>query len=428
MEKEDVLVQDKSPINPHFDHNRVIWKDEYSGMYDSVNYSEQFDHEWRLFLENRTGFKHHAGCETDDAWINDRIFDLTGAKNYLGLWNKLFSHARLRSIGGRANLDLRFSPDYFRGKQCLDVACGAGRWTKTLLALDARVKSIDVSEHGLESVRRFNDDVECLDIFDIPQRGDLYQAFDFTLGWGIVMHTHDPKVAFENLARTVKPGGGLYVMVYSPTQHNSPEILAYRRHYHNLKTFDEKLAYAYSIADAPENASNFFDMLNTFFNWVVPEETIHNWFHANGFIDVITLNASAKRYSSYHVFGQKRNYDPPMRDDMGNLVPRISNFDASQIIPLKKPYIKDEGFSWQAFLYEYASIANDDDHPYRSRLILLEDGKPLWYRHIAHDEIRTIGLGFYSHWKEGLKFSTSDNSDPNTNGRTYQIVFAESAD
>jgi 2-polyprenyl-3-methyl-5-hydroxy-6-metoxy-1,4-benzoquinol methylase len=428
MIKKDVLMHDKALINPHFDHNRVIWKDEYSGLYEPVDYSEQFDDEWRLFLENKTGFKQHTGVEIDDVWINDRIFDLTGVENLLSLSDSHDPRSQTRDTGGRQNLDLRFSPGFFQGKRCLDAACGAGRWTKTLLALGAKVKSIDVSEHGLESVRRFNDDVECLDIFDIPQRRDLHETFDFTICWGVVMCTHDPKVAFENVAKTVKPGGGLYIMVYAPTFHNSPEILAYRRHYHNLKTFDEKLAYAYSIADKPENAINYLDMLHTFYNWVVPEETIHHWYHANGFMDVITLNSYEKRPGSYHVFGRKRNYDLPLRDDSGNLMPRISNFDASQTIPLKGPFNKEKGFAWQVWLSEYASTADDNDHPYRSKLILLEDGEPLWLRHTIHDEIRKVGKGCYSHWQDGLIFSTTDNSDPSTNGRTYQIVFAESAD
>lgn len=411
-------------INPHFDQNRVVWQDKYSGIYEPVDYSEQFDHEWRLFLENKTGFKQHTGVETDDTWINDRIFDLTGVENYLGL----DTQAENRDMGGRQNLDLRFSPKYFQRKRCLDAACGAGRWTKTLLALGAKVKSIDVSEHGLASVRRFNEDVERLDIFDIPKRQDLHEAFDFTINWGVVMCTHDPKVAFENVARTVKPGGGLYIMVYAPTLHNSPEILGYRKHYHTLATFDEKLAYAYTIADKPENAINYLDMLHTFYNWVVPEETIHGWYHANGFMDVITLNASEKRPGSYHVFGRKRSYDPPLRDDYGELILRISSFDVSQIVPLKKNYTRELGFAWQISLNEYASDADNLDNPYRSKLVLLENGNPLWQRHIIHDEIRKIGKGRYSHWGNNLIFSTTDNSDPTTNGRTYQIVFAESPD
>jgi len=245
-------VLNNKPINPHFDDERVIWKDEYSGLYEPVNYGEQFDDEWRLFLEGKTGFTKHTGVETDLAWINDRIFDLTGIENQLGLP----VDSTNRDVGGRQNLELRFSPRYFEGKKCLDVACGAGRWTKTLLTLGAEVKSIDVSEHALKSVRRFNSDVEKVDIFEIPHRKDMYRTFDFSLGWGIVMHTHDPKTAFNNIASTVKRGGGLYLMVYAPTLHNSPEILEYRRHYRQLKTFSEKLEYAYSIADRPENASN----------------------------------------------------------------------------------------------------------------------------------------------------------------------------
>jgi len=411
-------------INPHFDHQRVVWKDEYSGLYEPVDYSEQFDHEWRLFLENKKGFYQHTGVETDDIWINDRVFDLTGVENYLGLGHQ----AKDRNIGGRQNLDLRFSLNYFQGKRCLDVACGAGRWTKTLLALGAHVKSVDVSKHGLESVRRFNDDVEHLDVFDIPQRSDLIKAFDFTLGWGIVMHTHDPRVAFKNIAATVKSGGGLYIMVYAPTLHNSPEILEHRRRYHTLKTFDEKLDYAYSIADKPENAINYLDMLNTFYNWVVPEEIIHHWYLENGFMDVITLNASEKRPGSYHIFGRKRKYDPALRDDNGNLIPRLSEFDTSQVVSLKKPFTKELGFAWYASLNEYRSHADDMGDPYRSKLVLLENGNPLWHRHILHDEIRKIGCGRYSHWNDGLIFSTSDNTDPNANGRSYQILFAELAD
>ena len=63
--------------------------------------------------------------------------------------------------------------------------------------------------------------------------------------------------------------------------------------------------------------------------------------------------------------------------------------------------------------------------PRRSRVVLLENGNPLWLRHAAHHEIRTRGLGAYSHWKDRLILSTSDNSNPNTNQRTYQIAFAK---
>lgn len=413
-------------FNPHFDDNKVIWKDEYSGCYRPVDYSGQFDPEWRLYLEGKSGFNRHTGVETDDEWINDRIYDLTGVKNHITTCDVSLVD---RDIGGRQMLDLRFSIDYFRGKRCLDAACGAGRWTKTLIALGANVKSIDISECGLKSVRRFNDDVERLDIFDIPGRGDLHGAFDFTICWGVVMCTHDPRLAFENVARTVRPGGGCYIMVYAPTLHNSPAVLAQRRHYHrNLMSFEERLAYAYSIADRPENAINYLDMLNTFYNWVVEEETIHNWFRSNGFMDVITLNASERQPCSFHVYGRKRKYVPAMRDDSGNLIPRPVPFDQTLSIRLRGPFQKESGHAWQILLTDLALQSDGMEDPYRSRLVLLEDGQALWQRHALHELIRQEGRGSYSHWRDYLLFSTSDNTDPNTNGRAYEIVLADSAD
>ncbi len=58
----------------------------------------------------------------------------------------------------------------------------------------------------------------------------------------------------------------------------------------------------------------------------------------------------------------------------------------------------------------------------KSWLVLLEDGRPLPRPHASHDEVRRIGRGAYSHWNEALYFSTTDNSDPRTNGRVYTFV------
>ena len=69
--------------NPDFDDGVVIWSDKYSGRYQPVAYSEQFDGQWRLFLERQPGFHEHTGVETTDEYIDDRIYELTGERNYL---------------------------------------------------------------------------------------------------------------------------------------------------------------------------------------------------------------------------------------------------------------------------------------------------------------------------------------------------------
>ncbi len=52
---------------------------------------------------------------------------------------------------------------------------------------------------------------------------------------------------------------------------------------------------------------------------------------------------------------------------------------------------------------------------------LLEDGVALAVANAVHDEIRRTGLGRYSVWGRTLYFSTSDNSDPSDNGRSYEL-------
>lgn len=64
----------------------------------------------------------------------------------------------------------------------------------------------------------------------------------------------------------------------------------------------------------------------------------------------------------------------------------------------------------------------------KSRLVLLEDDRPLAAPHSLHAEIAEKGAGRYSHWgtvsKDGdwLIFSASDSTDPRTNGRKYEAI------
>lgn len=57
-----------------------------------------------------------------------------------------------------------------------------------------------------------------------------------------------------------------------------------------------------------------------------------------------------------------------------------------------------------------------------SRLILLENDHPLPSPHMPHEDIRRHGRGRYSHWGRHVYFSSSDNTDPRTNGRVYRLI------
>lgn len=57
-----------------------------------------------------------------------------------------------------------------------------------------------------------------------------------------------------------------------------------------------------------------------------------------------------------------------------------------------------------------------------SRLTLLEDGRLLGPANAMHSLIRERGRGAFSYWSGYLLFTTSDNSDPRSNGRVYEAM------
>jgi hypothetical protein len=91
-------------------------------------------------------------------------------------------------------------------------------------------------------------------------------------------------------------------------------------------------------------------------------------------------------------------------------------------IELKKPYAREAGFAYLAALPELAEAADNPKASQRSPFFLCEERTAISGPHSIHDNIRRYGRGQYSHWGEHLYFSSSDGSDPNSNGREYALV------
>ncbi len=114
--------------------------------------------------------------------------------------------------------DCELPREWFAGLDVLDAGCGSGRWSFALSKLGARVHAIDLTAAGPEALAaELGGDADAR----ICQ-ADLYRApfpphaFDFVMSWGVLHHTRSTREGFARVARLVKPGGTLYVMVYKP--------------------------------------------------------------------------------------------------------------------------------------------------------------------------------------------------------------------
>jgi hypothetical protein len=67
----------------------------------------------------------------------------------------------------------------------------------------------------------------------------------------------------------------------------------------------------------------------------------------------------------------------------------------------------------------YGKQADTPEQPARSPLTLYENEQPLGPAHSTTGEIKDRGGGRYLHLPTVVYFSTSDNTDPRTNGRQY---------
>lgn len=153
------------------------------------------------------------------ATVNSDLNVKTG-KLFEGLWApydaKLFEESvalftrRLDLIG--------FDRGFFRDKVCLDAGCGGGRNTIAMAQLGAaEAHGIDIGAAGVEDARQRarglpNVTFSEASIEDMPFADDMFDAV-----WcaGVLMHVGNEEKALDEIARVLKPGGLLYMLVYA---------------------------------------------------------------------------------------------------------------------------------------------------------------------------------------------------------------------
>jgi SAM-dependent methyltransferase len=101
------------------------------------------------------------------------------------------------------------------GKLVLDAGCGGGRYLRLVGSHGARVIGVDLSsavEKAAALCAELSDvQVVQADLLDLPISD---ASFDLVYSIGVLHHTPDPRAAFAQVARKVKPGGRLAVWLY----------------------------------------------------------------------------------------------------------------------------------------------------------------------------------------------------------------------
>jgi hypothetical protein len=107
----------------------------------------------------------------------------------------------------------------------------------------------------------------------------------------------------------------------------------------------------------------------------------------------------------------------------GQLLTGVQNY---QVLPLSSEFLPEGKFGWLTSIEQLPVPGDSLSNPSCSTVMLFEDGHLLGPSHSLHIDIRCLGQGRYSHWDNNLYFSTSDGSDPNSNGRKYSLMFEAS--
>ncbi len=106
-------------------------------------------------------------------------------------------------------------PRDLSGRLVLDAGCGGGRYARLIAAHGARVIGVDLStavDKAAALCAEFSDAlIVQADLLDLPV---VAGVFDLVYSIGVLHHTPDPRGAFAQIARRVKPGGRLSVWLY----------------------------------------------------------------------------------------------------------------------------------------------------------------------------------------------------------------------
>ena len=108
-------------------------------------------------------------------------------------------------------------PQDIEGKRVLEIGCGMGTHAAMLARTGAKLTAIDLTERAVQTTKRrfelfgLTGDIQRADAEALPFEDG---SFDFVWSWGVIHHSADFERCLGEIARVLRPGGRLMLMVY----------------------------------------------------------------------------------------------------------------------------------------------------------------------------------------------------------------------
>ncbi len=181
--------------------------------------------------------------------------------------------------------------NWFKGKTCLDVGCGQGRFVTALGRLGAaKAIGVDINERGLEAGRNRRwfkelNNVELLNssALDLPFTDKF---FDYVICSGVLLLCPDPKKGFDELVRVTKPGGRIFLSMYGKGGLKWAVNDFFRFFLMRFVPFRVTEAAFKAVGVPPNKRYNILDNLYTPYTHRYTENEIRKWFEDAGFENI----------------------------------------------------------------------------------------------------------------------------------------------
>ncbi len=374
-----------------------------------------------------------------------------------------FSHDRVKAAREKLLRALRL--DSLEGLSFIDIGCGSGLHSLAALqAGAAQVFSFDYDQNSVATTLRVKEMHGKPVNWVVAQASVLDHVFmtklekaDIVYSWGCLHHTGNMWKAIENARIPLKPNGVLFIALYSHTVYADSSVLngdplpeqwlKIKKRYNSMGQTRKRLCelsyvfnqeirrHSWNPKRILRNAVIWYHQYNNYSQsrgmdyWTDIRDWLGGWpmefvkerelfLFARDRLDLELLDCITGAGNTEFLFRSAgcANYWDAI---LGQRVQR----------DLSPPFVNQGGLMWSVSIPDLSEQADTNEIPGRSRVTLFENGLPLSYAHAQHEAIQKSGGGgdFRMGGAPSHTFSTSDNTDPNTNGRKYHISYEDNA-